>query len=80
MNDGSPTLSILYGKLVDLRADVDRLRRYYHDTVEPTEATPYFDHGAEYEGWSITSRDGTVASCTARSTPARRRRRVCICS
>jgi hypothetical protein len=61
MNDGSPTLSILYGKLVDLRADIDRLRRYYHEAVEPTEATPYFDHGAEYEGWSITSRDGTVA-------------------
>lgn len=51
---------ILYGKVKNFQADVPALRAHYENVIAKTEATPYFDNGTEYEGWSITSRDGTV--------------------
>ncbi len=50
----------LCGDLVNFRCDVAALRRYYLDAVAPTPSQPYYDNGAEYVGWAITSRDGTV--------------------
>jgi hypothetical protein len=55
------TRDILYGRLGDFTVDIDRLRRFYHDTIEPAESTLYHDNGVSYDGWAITSRDGTVS-------------------
>lgn len=51
----------LFGDLAGFRCDVAALSRYYHDVVAPTPAQPYHDNGADYVGWAVTSRDGTVA-------------------
>lgn len=61
MVSNSPTSGILFGRLANFRADIAHLQRYYHEVIEPTQPTPYYDNGAEYEGWSITSRDGTTS-------------------
>ena len=50
----------LFGELAAFRCDVAAVRRYYEACVEPTPSTPYFDNGANYVGWAVTSRDGTV--------------------
>jgi len=57
----SETASILYGKVAGFHADVEKLRSFFTDVIAKQPSTPYFDHSVEYEGWSITSRDGTIA-------------------
>lgn len=52
---------ILYAKVADFQADVGRLVRYYEDVVSREPATQYHDHNTSYEGWALTSRDGTVS-------------------
>lgn len=61
MASTSPTSGILFGRLANFRTDIEQLRSYYHEVIEPTEPTPYYDNGVAYEGWSITSRDGTTS-------------------
>lgn len=41
--------------------DIDEFRKYYESVVATAEPTSYFDNGAGYVGWSITSRDGSVS-------------------
>jgi len=55
------TAAILYGKVAGFRTDVDKLSRFFTETVANSPSTPYFDHSVEYEGWSVTSRDGSTA-------------------
>lgn len=50
----------LFGDLAGFACDVAALRRYYEAAIAPTPSQPYFDNGAQYVGWAMTSRDGTV--------------------
>ena len=52
---------ILYGRVANFRADVARLAAHYDDVISKVAATQYHDNNASYEGWAITSRDGTTA-------------------
>ena len=52
---------ILYGRIANFRADIPRLVRHYQDVVCKEPATTYHDNNASYEGWAITSRDGTTS-------------------
>ena len=52
---------ILYGRVARFRADVPRLAAYYDEVICKVPATQYHDNNASYEGWAITSRDGTTS-------------------
>ena len=52
---------ILYGRVTNFRADVNRLSSYYDEVVCKVQPTQYHDNNASYEGWAVTSRDGTTA-------------------
>lgn len=52
---------ILYGRVAGFRADVPRLAAYYEEVICKVPPTQYHDNNASYEGWAITSRDGTTA-------------------
>jgi len=52
---------ILYGRIANFQADIGRLVRHYEDVVCKVPATTYHDNNASYEGWAITSRDGTTS-------------------
>jgi hypothetical protein len=51
---------LLCGRVKDLTVNVSALVNYYREVVEPAPATQYHDNDAAYEGWSLTSRDGTI--------------------
>jgi hypothetical protein len=57
----SQTATILYGRVAGFHVDVEPLRDFFADVIAKSPSTLYFDHSVEYEGWSITSRDGTIA-------------------
>jgi hypothetical protein len=48
------------GRVAGLTVTVPSLVGYYREVVEPAPATQYHDNEATYEGWSLTSRDGTI--------------------
>jgi len=50
----------LCGEMAGFRCDVEALRAYYESEIRPQPAQPYYDNGASYVGWSITSRDGST--------------------
>jgi hypothetical protein len=52
---------LLCGRVANASFKVDALQSYYRQFVEPSPATHYHDNDAAYEGWAITSRDGTTA-------------------
>jgi len=52
--------SYLCSELAGFRCDVAALRRFYETEVSRAPSQPYFDNGASYTGWAITSRDGTI--------------------
>lgn len=54
------SLSILYARLKGAEFDIENLRRYFLEKVATTPAVPYRDNDVEYEGWAVTSRDGSV--------------------
>jgi hypothetical protein len=51
---------LLYGEVADFRCDIAALRNYYGSEVRRHPSQPYFDNGANYVGWAITSRDGSI--------------------
>jgi hypothetical protein len=51
---------LLCGRIAGLTVNVPALVGYYNSVVEPAPAIQYHDNDAAYEGWSLTSRDGTV--------------------
>jgi hypothetical protein len=51
---------LLWGEVKGFKADVEALQQFYTTRVMPIKPTPYHDNGADYVGWSVTSRDGTV--------------------
>lgn len=57
----SETASFLYGKVAGFYTDVEKLRGYFIDVIAKAPSTLYFDHSVEYEGWSMTSRDGSIS-------------------
>lgn len=54
------TSEYLCARVKGLRVDVDALARFFEQEVKPLPATTYYDGDARYEGWAVTSRDGTV--------------------
>jgi hypothetical protein len=50
----------LCGEMAGFRCDIAALRTYYEQEIRPTPSQPYFDNGANYVGWAITSRDGST--------------------
>lgn len=50
----------LCGEMEGFRCDVNALRAHYESEIRPQPSQPYFDNGANYVGWAITSRDGTT--------------------
>ena len=54
-------LEFLYGRVANFRADVASLVRYYEEVVCREPPIPYHDNNASYEGWAVTSRDGTTS-------------------
>jgi hypothetical protein len=51
---------LLCGRVADLSVDTAALASYYRQVVEPGAATQYHDNEAAYEGWALTSRDGST--------------------
>ena len=51
---------LLCGRVAGLSVDTAALVNYYRQVVEPAPATHYHDNEAAYEGWALTSRDGTI--------------------
>lgn len=52
---------VLYGRLADFQVDIGLLRQHYETVVARHPATSYKDNQANYVGWSVTSRDGSLA-------------------
>lgn len=52
---------LLCGRVAGLAVDLAALSAYYREVVESAPATQYHDNDAAYEGWSLTSRDGTIS-------------------
>ena len=75
---------ILYGRLNDFQIDIDRLRKHYESVVSEQPSTPYKDNEANYAGWAVTSRDGSLVDGVKRIDPkssgVRGRKQTAICS
>jgi hypothetical protein len=54
-------LELLCGKVAGLSVHLPSLVEYYRRVVEPAPATQYHDNDAAYEGWALSSRDGTIS-------------------
>lgn len=65
----SVSRDILYGRLKDFQIDVGRLREHYETVVAGQPATPYKDNEANYVGWAVTSRDGSLMDGVQRIDP-----------
>lgn len=52
---------LLCGRVAGLRFDINELASYYDNVVSHAPATQYFDNNAAYDGWSLTSRDGSIS-------------------
>ena|GEM_PF-4496394 len=52
---------LLYSELADFKVDVAELRKYYESTVLQSPATDHVDGMPTYQGWALTSRDGSIA-------------------
>jgi hypothetical protein len=50
----------LYGEVANFRCDIHALREFYEKEIRRQPSKPYFDNGANYVGWAITSRDGSI--------------------
>jgi hypothetical protein len=53
--------SLLFGRVRGFSVNIEELVAYYNGVISKAESVPYFDNGSGYEGWSITSRDGTIS-------------------
>src|SRR5205809_1019903 len=51
---------LLCGRVAGLSVDTTSLVNYYRQVVESAPATQYHDNEAAYEGWALTSRDGST--------------------
>ena len=75
---------ILYGRLTDFQIDVARLREHYETVIVGQLSTPYKDNEANYVGWAVTSRDGSLSDGVKRIDPksggTRGRKATEICS
>jgi hypothetical protein len=60
---------LLYGRVANFRVEPTQLLRYYDEVVALAPSTRYFDNEAAYDGWSITSRDGSTADGVKRIDP-----------
>ncbi len=60
---------VLYGRLKEFQIDADRLREHYETVVAGQPATPYKDNEANYVGWAVTSRYGSLTDGVQRIDP-----------
>lgn len=51
---------IVYGELANFHTDVEALRKHYETVISQAPPVPYRDGELNYQGWAITSRDGTI--------------------
>lgn len=52
---------VLCAKLANFSVNVDFLKAHFEQQVKKTTATLYRDNLVDYQGWAVTSRDGSVA-------------------
>jgi len=52
---------LLYGELANFKVDITDLRNYYASTVLQSPGTDHVEGLATYQGWALTSRDGSLA-------------------
>ena len=52
---------LLYGELANFKVDIAELRKYYESTVLQSVGTDHVDGLSTYQGWALTSRDGSIA-------------------
>jgi len=50
----------LFGEVANFRCNIGAIRDFYESEIRSQPSKPYFDNGANYVGWAITSRDGTI--------------------
>lgn len=55
------TDEILFFRLKDFKVDIDEMRRDFEASIRRIPAVPYHHAGLPYEGWAITSRDGSAS-------------------
>lgn len=63
---------ILFGRLDRFSADLTALRDDFERHVRPCQPTQYFHNNSSYEGWAITSRDGSISDGVKRVPQADR--------
>jgi hypothetical protein len=72
----SPTAKYMCVRLKDMQFDAEALRHFFEEEVQTLPGTTYFDGDARYEGWAVTSRDGTVEDGIQRIDPKDPRAKV----
>jgi len=60
---------VMFARLVNFRVDPQKLQTHFLEHVKLLPATPYRDNRVDYIGWSVTSRDGTLADGIRRISP-----------
>ncbi len=50
----------LYGPLKGFKCDIDLLKEYFETTVLSVTPQTYFEGNSSYDGWAISSDDGTI--------------------
>ena len=58
----TPAVRRRFSVLNNFPVDIERLRRHYRDHIEPCDATPYVDGLEQYDGWAVTSADGSIST------------------
>jgi hypothetical protein len=51
---------VLYGRVANFAADIEGLVKFYQEIVRPTPCVHRGEKGLVYDGWAITSRDGSI--------------------
>ena len=54
------TQTILFARLRGLKFDIGALQEFFVNSVATTPARQYQDNNENYDGWAVTSRDGSV--------------------
>lgn len=55
------TNDVLFFRLKDFKVDIHKMRRDFEASIRDVPAIPYHHAGVPYEGWAITSRDGSAS-------------------
>jgi hypothetical protein len=58
--EGTMPRDLIYGEVANFRTDVAALRQHYESVILKSPPVPYKDGELNYQGWAITSRDGSI--------------------